>query len=76
MHRNGSRNPWNDPTFYRNRDRTKDKYYSEDPYYGIAGVNRVSNSTIVALCLLVAFFAISMQVFAIRYVLPVKRVAA
>lgn len=44
-----------DETIWYMRDRTKDAnaFYDEDSYYGVKGIRRQSNSTIVAICLVI-----------------------
>nr|CAI5868795.1 unnamed protein product [Callosobruchus analis] len=58
--------PWKDPSFYANRDKSKDKFHEQDPYYGIRGIKRMSNTGIVLICLAFAAFGVAVQVFAIR----------
>ncbi|VEN35050.1 unnamed protein product [Callosobruchus maculatus] len=59
--------PWKDPSFYANRDRSRDKFYEQDPYYGIKGVNRMSNKSVVMICIALTVFGLSLQVFAVSY---------
>ncbi|XP_056642315.1 dnaJ-like protein 60 [Diorhabda sublineata] len=56
---------WSDPTFYNNRDKSKDKFYEERPYYGIRGKGKVSNFTVVAVCIALASFVVGLQALAI-----------
>lgn len=58
--------PWMDPSFYRNRDKSKDSFYESQPYYGIRGVNRVSNRTVATLCIIFATVIVCLQFLAIR----------
>jgi hypothetical protein len=41
---------WRDETLWSARDKTKDKYYKDKPYYGIKGMQRISNKYIAAGC--------------------------
>ncbi|CAH1982184.1 unnamed protein product [Acanthoscelides obtectus] len=59
-------NPWKDRSFYANRDKSQDKFNEGEPYYGIKGIKKLSNRTIVMVCLAVAGFALALQVLAIR----------
>lgn len=61
--------PWDDPFLYKNRDRSQDPFYSRQPYYGFAGVNRVPNKRIAVYCLLIAGFGVLLQIMAIRFVI-------
>lgn len=54
-----------DQTIWENRDRSKDKYYREKPYYGIPGVQKFPNGTIALFCVLFACFGGLLQYFAI-----------
>ncbi|XP_046441840.1 dnaJ-like protein 60 [Daphnia pulex] len=46
----GKVNEWRDETLWSARDKTKDKYYKDKPYYGIKGMQRISNKYIAAGC--------------------------
>ncbi|XP_018571635.1 dnaJ-like protein 60 [Anoplophora glabripennis] len=66
--------PWKDPSFYINRNKADDKKYENEPYYyGIKGLKRVSNLTVVIFCLTVTTIVVSLQVLAIRHSLTFKR---
>ena len=41
---------WRDESLWESRDKSKDKYYKDKPYYGIKGVKKVSNRFIAAGC--------------------------
>lgn len=41
---------WRDETLWGSRDKSKDRYYRDKPYYGIKGVERISNKYIAAGC--------------------------
>lgn len=43
---------WKDETIWEFRDKSDDKNYKDKPYYGIKGVNRVSNRFIATGCIL------------------------
>lgn len=61
-----NRNPWSDPSFWHNRKKEHDTYYSNQPYYGIKGIKKVSNLVIVLFCLIITFIGVGLQVYAIR----------
>lgn len=63
-----------DQTIWENRDRSKDKYYREKPYYGIPGVQKFPNGTIALFCVLFACFGGLLQYFAIRYQIFVRSI--
>ncbi|KAF7271334.1 uncharacterized protein LOC143191524 [Rhynchophorus ferrugineus] len=65
--RQQSRNPWDDPFFYHNRDRTRDAEYEAKPYYGIKGIKKVSNGTVALLCIVAAIFSFCIQLMAVNY---------
>ncbi|KAJ8913034.1 hypothetical protein NQ315_002050 [Exocentrus adspersus] len=65
--------PWKDPSFYINRNRAHDRKYESEPYYGIKGINRVSNLAVVIVCLTIASLVIGLQVLAIRSSVTFKR---
>lgn len=46
----GKINEFRDETLWESRDKSKDKYYKDKPYYGIKGVKKVSNRIIAAGC--------------------------
>ncbi|XP_059350435.1 dnaJ-like protein 60 isoform X1 [Daphnia carinata] len=46
----GKVNEFRDETLWESRDKSKDKYYKDKPYYGIKGVQRISNKYIAAGC--------------------------
>nr|CAH7725983.1 unnamed protein product [Callosobruchus chinensis] len=56
--------PWKDPSFYANRD--KSEFHKQDPYYGIKGINRMTNKSVVIVCMALTAFGVLLQVFAIR----------
>ncbi|KAJ8966861.1 hypothetical protein NQ314_003255 [Rhamnusium bicolor] len=58
--------PWKDPSFYRNRNKSEDRYNEGKPYYGIKGVKKVSNFTVVIVCLSITVFVVVLQLLAIR----------
>uniref|UniRef100_A0A1B6DZU7 J domain-containing protein n=1 Tax=Clastoptera arizonana TaxID=38151 RepID=A0A1B6DZU7_9HEMI len=59
--------PFRDPSFYENRDRSKDDENKNQPYYGIKGINRVSNKTLVLFIAVFTFFGVGLQVLAIMH---------
>lgn len=63
---NGCYRARRNPSFWENRDKSKDKYYEGQPYYGIRGVQRVPNRIIVAACLIFAAFGVCLQIILIR----------
>lgn len=58
--------PWKDPFFYANRDKTKDQYYEQKPYYGVNGINRLPNNMIAFFCVMLTVIIVGLQVFTIR----------
>ncbi|XP_065159131.1 dnaJ-like protein 60 isoform X2 [Atheta coriaria] len=67
------RNPMDDPSFFRNRDKSKDKFYESKPYYGIKGLPRMSNSVILVAVLLIMAVGMTAQVLAIQYSVTFRR---
>ncbi|XP_066244840.1 uncharacterized protein [Euwallacea similis] len=58
-------NPWDDPSFYHNRDKSKDD--PTRPYYGIKGLKKQSNGRVALFIVLVAGIAFSIQMIIIRH---------
>jgi DnaJ family protein C protein 4 len=56
-----SRNPYHDPSFWANRDRRRDEYYYERSYYGVDGVPRLSNGTIMMFCIFFSLIGVGTQ---------------
>lgn len=56
---------WSDPSFYANRDRSKDYYYRDKPYYGVKGVKRMSNGMFVLFIFGFTAVGVGLQVLAI-----------
>lgn len=57
--------PWKDSSFYHNRDKSQDSYNSQG-YYGIRGVRKVSNLTLVLICISIILVGTSLQVILIQ----------
>ncbi|XP_023026339.2 dnaJ-like protein 60 isoform X2 [Leptinotarsa decemlineata] len=68
-----STDPWKDPIFYHNRDKSKNTQGDNNSYYGIKGVKKVSNFTIVIMCLIIATIGVSLQFLAIRKSFTMQR---
>ncbi|XP_060532079.1 dnaJ-like protein 60 [Cylas formicarius] len=66
------RNPWEDPSFYRNRNKTKDKN-CRSGYYGIDGMERLPNSIIAGYCFFITIIMFGIQMFAIKHSLTLRR---
>ncbi|XP_066145878.1 uncharacterized protein [Euwallacea fornicatus] len=60
-------NPWDDPSFYYNRDKSKDDL--NRPYYGIKGLKKQSNGRVALFIVLIASIAFSIQMVIIRHTL-------
>lgn len=56
---------WQDPSFYANRDYSKDSFDKDRPYYGIKGIKRMSNSVLVLLLVGFTAIGVGLQVLAI-----------
>lgn len=57
---------WRDETIWSQRDRSKDKFYQSKPYYGIKGVNRVSNTYIAAGCVMFMMLGAVFHYFVVK----------
>lgn len=44
---------WRDETIWEMRDKDRDKFYTDQPYYGIRGLKRVNNLWIAAAAVMV-----------------------
>ncbi|XP_067011554.2 dnaJ homolog subfamily C member 4 isoform X2 [Anabrus simplex] len=56
--------PFRDPSFWENRD--KSNIYYDRPYYGIKGVQKMSNTWIVFLCFIFTAIGVGLQVLLIN----------
>ncbi|XP_050300512.1 dnaJ-like protein 60 isoform X3 [Anthonomus grandis grandis] len=60
-----TRNPWDDPSFYSNKSYS---YSSDnDSYYGIKGIKRQSNGTVLFVVLIFGLVAFVLEMLAFRY---------
>ncbi|XP_063915192.1 dnaJ-like protein 60 isoform X2 [Zophobas morio] len=60
-----TRNPYSDPHFWANRDKARDEYYRQHPYYGIDGIPRLSNEAIIFFCIVFSLIGMGLQYIAI-----------
>ncbi|XP_017786616.1 PREDICTED: dnaJ-like protein 60 [Nicrophorus vespilloides] len=67
------RSPFHDPSLWRNRNRSYDRFYESQPYYGIQGVQKVSNAAIVILCVILTLTGFGLQIIAIRNSITLDR---
>ncbi|XP_008192304.2 dnaJ-like protein 60 [Tribolium castaneum] len=67
------RNPYNDPLFWVNRNKSKDKYYENSSYYGVDGISKLPNSTIVMICIFFSLIGVGLQYLAITRSVTFKR---
>lgn len=56
--------PYSDPSFWANRDRTRDDFYRNEGYYGYNGIPPFSNGFIVMICIFFAFIGAGFQYLA------------
>lgn len=57
---------FHDPYIYSMRDKSKDQYYENQPYYGVKGLSRISDDKIVLVCIGIIFVASFFHFFAVR----------
>ncbi|XP_065562682.1 dnaJ-like protein 60 [Artemia franciscana] len=57
---------WKDSSIWEFRDKSKDQYYKSRPYYGIKGLQRVTNGQIVAACFIFMAVGASFHYFFIK----------
>ncbi|XP_049795246.1 dnaJ-like protein 60 isoform X2 [Schistocerca nitens] len=67
--------PWKDPSFFRNRDRSRDDENRSKPYYGIGKLGRLPNSWLVAFLFAVTAVGVALQAVAIRHSMTLRRSA-
>ncbi|XP_047099821.1 uncharacterized protein LOC124717128 isoform X2 [Schistocerca piceifrons] len=72
---NYRRSPWKDPSFFRNRDRSRDDENRSKPYYGIGKLGRLPNSWLVAFLFAVTAVGVALQAVAIRHSMTLRRSA-
>lgn len=58
--------PWDDPSFYHNRDRSQDVFYKNRPYYGIKGIKKQSNGTVAFVIVAITLVVFTIQMSVIR----------
>lgn len=65
--------PWKDPSFYRNRDLSRDEENRSKPYYGFGKLDRVPNSWLVAVLIAITTVGVALQALAIRHSMTFRR---
>ncbi|XP_044254295.1 dnaJ-like protein 60 [Tribolium madens] len=68
-----TRNPYNDPMFWVNRNKSRDKYYENRSYYGVDGIPKLPNSTVVIICIFFSLIGVGLQYLAITRSVTFKR---
>ncbi|CAG9859714.1 unnamed protein product [Phyllotreta striolata] len=62
-----------DSSFYEHRNKSEDKHFEKQPYYGIKGQKRVSNLKIVVVCMWTAIVAVCLQFYLISNSFTLQR---
>ncbi|KAK4886704.1 hypothetical protein RN001_002975 [Aquatica leii] len=58
---------FDDPSFWKNRDKSRDYQYQDDSYYGIPGFQRLSNGFIASICVFFTLLCSAVQFYTIRH---------